>query len=86
MTVPSHKDILPLQHVSLAVRVEECLCSSKELSLEILEKETDMAVQCEPDRCGFGPLRDRLGHLEVRKENAEKRNDSSLITQLRIIF
>ncbi|XP_027862541.1 uncharacterized protein mymx isoform X6 [Xiphophorus couchianus] len=70
------------KHVSLAVRVEEGLCSSKELSLEILEKETDMAVQCEPDRCGFGPLRDRLGHLEIdyeiMKEDVKKMENQAL--------
>lgn len=59
-----------LQHASLAVRVEECLCSSKELCLDILEKETDMAVQCKPDDCDFEPLRDRLDHLEVSYEGA----------------
>uniref|UniRef100_A0A096LZY1 PH domain-containing protein n=1 Tax=Poecilia formosa TaxID=48698 RepID=A0A096LZY1_POEFO len=81
-TVPSHEDLLPLQHASLAVCVEECLCSSKELSLEILEKETDMAVQCEPDRCGFGPLQDRLGHLEsdyeIMKEDVKKMENQAL--------
>ncbi|XP_015235074.1 PREDICTED: uncharacterized protein LOC107087815 isoform X3 [Cyprinodon variegatus] len=56
------------KHASLAVRVEECLCSSKELSLDILEKETDMAVQCEPEHSGFEPLQDRLGHLEIEYE------------------
>ncbi|XP_014857794.1 PREDICTED: uncharacterized protein LOC106927023 isoform X3 [Poecilia mexicana] len=70
------------KHASLAVCVEECLCSSKELSLEILEKETDMAVQCEPDRCGFGPLRDRLGHLEsdyeIMKEDVKKMENQAL--------
>ncbi|XP_016526690.1 uncharacterized protein mymx isoform X5 [Poecilia formosa] len=70
------------KHASLAVCVEECLCSSKELSLEILEKETDMAVQCEPDRCGFGPLQDRLGHLEsdyeIMKEDVKKMENQAL--------
>ncbi|KAM4729419.1 uncharacterized protein FYW61_009998 isoform 2-T2 [Anableps anableps] len=56
------------KHASLAVHVEECLCSSKELSLEILEKETNMAVQCEPDHCGFELLQDRLGRLEIDYE------------------
>ncbi|XP_043992149.1 uncharacterized protein LOC122842399 isoform X4 [Gambusia affinis] len=70
------------KHASLAVRLEDCLCSSKKLSLEILEKETDMAVQCEPDRCGFGLLRDKLGHLEIdykiMKEDIKKMENQAL--------
>ncbi|KAF1375940.1 hypothetical protein PFLUV_G00225410 [Perca fluviatilis] len=53
------------KHASLAVHVEECLCCSKELGLDILEKETDMAIQCEPDRCGLGALQEKQGHLEI---------------------
>lgn len=56
------------QHARLAVRVEECLCCSKELGLDILGKETDMAVQCEPDRCGLEALQEKQDHLEVRAE------------------
>ena len=59
------------QHASLALRVEECLCCSKELSLDILEKETDMAVQCEPDRCGLEALQETQDHLEVRGESSQ---------------
>lgn len=58
---------LSLQHASLAVRVEKSLCSSKELSLEILEEQTDLAVQCEPDRCSLEGLQERQDHLEVRR-------------------
>lgn len=54
------------QNASLVVRVEECLCCSKELSLDILERETDMAVQCEPDRCGLEALQETQDQLEVR--------------------
>lgn len=46
--------------------MEECLCFSKDLSLDILEKETDMAIQCEPDRCGLEALQEEQDHLEVR--------------------
>lgn len=46
--------------------MEECLFRSKDLSLDILERETDMAVQCEPDRCGLETLREKRDHLEVR--------------------
>ncbi|XP_018535754.1 uncharacterized protein LOC108885782 isoform X3 [Lates calcarifer] len=56
------------KHASLAVRVEECLCYSKELSLDILERETDMAVQCEPDRCGLEALQEKQDHLEIDYE------------------
>lgn len=42
------------------------MCRCKELSLDILEKETDMAVQCEPDRCGLQALEEKRDHLEVR--------------------
>ncbi|XP_026211055.1 uncharacterized protein LOC113158924 isoform X3 [Anabas testudineus] len=55
-------------HASLAVRMEECLCRSKELGLDILEKETDMAVQCEPDRCGLEALQEKQDHLEIDYE------------------
>lgn len=57
---------VPCKHASLVVRVVESLCHSKELSLDILEKETDMAMQCEPDRCGLEALQERQDHLEVR--------------------
>ncbi|XP_028279297.1 uncharacterized protein mymx isoform X3 [Parambassis ranga] len=56
------------KHASLAVRVEECLRSSKDLSLDILEKETDMAIQCEPDRCGLEALQEKQDHLEIDSE------------------
>lgn len=56
----------PRQHARLAVCVEECLSSSKELSLDVLEKETDLAVQCEPERCGLEALRENRDRLEVR--------------------
>ncbi|KAK5623537.1 hypothetical protein CRENBAI_012568 [Crenichthys baileyi] len=75
------------KHASLTVRVEESLCSSKELSLDILEKETDMAVQCEPDHCCFEPLWDRLGHLEtdyeiIREEVKEMEDQAAHLKEL----
>ncbi|XP_047207106.1 uncharacterized protein LOC124858867 isoform X3 [Girardinichthys multiradiatus] len=75
------------KHASIAVRVEECLCNSKELSLDILEKETDMAVQCEPDHCCFEPLWDRLGHLEtdyeiIREEVKEMEDQAAHLKEL----
>ncbi|XP_044070794.1 spectrin beta chain, non-erythrocytic 1 isoform X6 [Siniperca chuatsi] len=75
------------KHASLAVRVEECLCCSKELSLDILEKETDMAVQCEPDRCGLEALQEKQDHLEIdyeiiREEVKEMENQASRLEEL----
>ncbi|XP_019115609.2 uncharacterized protein mymx isoform X2 [Larimichthys crocea] len=75
------------KHASLAVRVEECLCCSKELSLDILEKETDMAVQCEPDRCGLETLQEMQDHLEIdyeviREEVKELENQASRLEEL----
>ncbi|XP_055083243.1 uncharacterized protein LOC117382198 isoform X2 [Periophthalmus magnuspinnatus] len=57
------------KHASLAVHVEESLCRSKDLSLDILERETDMAVQCEPDRCGLDALWEEQDHLEINYED-----------------
>ncbi|XP_029306060.1 uncharacterized protein mymx [Cottoperca gobio] len=75
------------KHASLAVHVEECLCCSKELSLDILEKETDMAVQCEPDRCGLEALQEKQDHLEIdyeviREEVKEMENQTSCLEEL----
>ncbi|XP_037127055.1 uncharacterized protein LOC119134475 isoform X1 [Syngnathus acus] len=56
------------QQARLAVCLEECLCGCNELNLEILEKETDLAVQCEPDNCDFETLRERNTHLEIDYE------------------
>ncbi|XP_075933420.1 uncharacterized protein mymx [Anarhichas minor] len=75
------------KHASLVVHVEECLCRSKELGLDILEKETDMAVQCEPDRCGLEALQEKQDHLEIdyeviREEVKEMENQTSRLEEL----
>ncbi|XP_034096924.1 spectrin beta chain, non-erythrocytic 1 isoform X8 [Gymnodraco acuticeps] len=75
------------KHASLAVHVEECLSCSKELSLDILEKETDMAVQCEPDRCGLEALQERQDLLEIdyeviREEVKEMESQTSRLEEL----
>ncbi|XP_049927094.1 spectrin beta chain, non-erythrocytic 5 isoform X4 [Epinephelus moara] len=75
------------RHASLAVHMEECLCYSKELSLDILEKETDMAVQCEPDRCGLEALQEKQDHLEIdyeviREEVKEMEKQTSRLEEL----
>uniref|UniRef100_A0A672ZWJ5 PH domain-containing protein n=2 Tax=Sphaeramia orbicularis TaxID=375764 RepID=A0A672ZWJ5_9TELE len=56
------------KHAGVALRVEETLSHSKDLSLDILEKETDMAVQCKPDRCGLEGLWDQQDQLEMDYE------------------
>ncbi|XP_037322097.2 uncharacterized protein LOC119214430 isoform X1 [Pungitius pungitius] len=75
------------KHASLAVHVEECLCRSKELGLDILEKETELAVQCEPDRCGLEALQEKQDHLEIdyeviREEVREMENQTSRLEEL----
>ncbi|XP_028324482.1 uncharacterized protein mymx isoform X2 [Gouania willdenowi] len=75
------------KHASLAVRMEELLCNSKELSLDILEKETDMAVQCEPERCGLGALQEKQDHLEIdceilREEVKEMEEQASQLKKM----
>ncbi|XP_028458692.1 uncharacterized protein mymx isoform X3 [Perca flavescens] len=75
------------KHATLAVHVEECLCCSKELGLDILEKETDMAIQCEPDRCGLEALQEKQGHLEIaykviREEVKEMENQTARMEEL----
>ncbi|KAK1905427.1 Spectrin beta chain non-erythrocytic 5 [Dissostichus eleginoides] len=75
------------KHASLAVHVEECLSCGKELSLDILEKETEMAVQCEPDRCGLEALQERQDLLEIdyeviREEVKEMESQTSRLEEL----
>ncbi|XP_055358555.1 spectrin beta chain, non-erythrocytic 2 isoform X6 [Betta splendens] len=59
-------------HARLAIRIEERLCRSKELSLDVLERETDMAVRCELDRCGLEALQETQDHLEIDYEVMEE--------------
>ncbi|XP_034464212.1 uncharacterized protein LOC117775298 isoform X2 [Hippoglossus hippoglossus] len=75
------------KHAGLAVRVEECLCCGKELGLDILERETDLAIQCEPERCGLEALQERQDHLEIdyevmREEVKEMENLASRLEEL----
>ncbi|XP_053732036.1 uncharacterized protein LOC128765358 isoform X3 [Synchiropus splendidus] len=75
------------KHSRLAVCVEECLCCSKELCLDILEQETDMAIQCEPDRCGLEALEEKQGHLEaeyevIREEVGDMESQVSILNEL----
>lgn len=66
--VPSHRPV-PQQHDGLVLRLEACLCRSSELSLDLLEKETDMAVRGEPDRCGLEALQEKQDHQQVRRRH-----------------
>ncbi|XP_019726187.1 uncharacterized protein mymx isoform X3 [Hippocampus comes] len=52
----------------LSVCLEECLCCCNDLNLDVLEKETDMAVQCEPDHCDLETLQERTTQLEIGYE------------------
>uniref|UniRef100_A0A3Q1G9E3 Uncharacterized LOC110949300 n=1 Tax=Acanthochromis polyacanthus TaxID=80966 RepID=A0A3Q1G9E3_9TELE len=75
------------KHASLAVRVEERLCCSKDLGLDILEKETDMAIQCEPDHCGLEALQEKQDHLEIdyeiiREDVKEMKDQASRLKEL----
>ncbi|XP_069394663.1 uncharacterized protein [Paralichthys olivaceus] len=75
------------KHAGLVVHVEECLCCSKELGLDILERETDLAIQCEPERCGLEALQERQDHLEIdyevmREEVKEMENLASRLEEL----
>ncbi|XP_060896633.1 uncharacterized protein LOC132975828 isoform X1 [Labrus mixtus] len=75
------------KHASLVVRVEESLSCSKELSLDILERETDMAVQCDLERCGIESLQAKQNRLEVayeviREEVKEVQEQASRLEEL----
>ncbi|KAM9560035.1 uncharacterized protein ACWYII_016745 [Salvelinus alpinus] len=60
----------------LSVRVEDSLCCSRELNLDLLQREKDMAMRCEPERCGLEGLEEQQDHLEVNyavlKEEVEE--------------
>ncbi|KAK6329592.1 hypothetical protein J4Q44_G00015700 [Coregonus suidteri] len=53
------------QLAELSVRVEDCLCCSRELNLDLLQRETDMALCCEQDDSGLEGLEEQQNHLEV---------------------
>ncbi|XP_023652020.2 spectrin beta chain, non-erythrocytic 2 isoform X4 [Paramormyrops kingsleyae] len=56
------------RYSSLGVRLQQGLSRSEELSGIIQEAETDMAVKCEPHRCGLERLREQQDELEVDYE------------------
>ncbi|XP_048863767.1 uncharacterized protein LOC125738638 isoform X2 [Brienomyrus brachyistius] len=56
------------RYSSLGVRIQQGLSRSEELSGIVQEAETDMAVKCEPHRCGLHRLREQQDELEVDYE------------------
>ncbi|KAG9344321.1 hypothetical protein JZ751_010990 [Albula glossodonta] len=53
------------RHSSLTVRISQRLSRAARLSADILEAETQMAVKCEPERCGLEALQDQQDELEM---------------------
>ncbi|KAI1896953.1 hypothetical protein AGOR_G00100190 [Albula goreensis] len=52
----------------LTMRVNHSLSLSAELSMDIMDMETDMAVKCEPDRSGLQGLQEQQDEMEVEYE------------------
>ncbi|KAK7139728.1 hypothetical protein R3I94_012393 [Phoxinus phoxinus] len=63
------------RHAMVCVRVEQCVQRCAELAIDVLEMESEMAVRCEPDRCGLDVLQEYQDQLEaeygVLKEEVE---------------
>ncbi|XP_026133613.1 uncharacterized protein mymx isoform X2 [Carassius auratus] len=63
------------RHAIVSARVEQCLQRCAELAVDVLEMESEMAVRCEPDRCGLDDLQEYQDQLEaeygVLKEEVE---------------
>uniref|UniRef100_A0A8C1YFV9 PH domain-containing protein n=1 Tax=Cyprinus carpio TaxID=7962 RepID=A0A8C1YFV9_CYPCA len=63
------------RHAMVSARVEQCLQRCAELAVDVLEMESEMAVRCEPDRCGLDDLQEYQDQLEaeygVLKEEVE---------------
>uniref|UniRef100_A0A8C1QF35 PH domain-containing protein n=1 Tax=Cyprinus carpio TaxID=7962 RepID=A0A8C1QF35_CYPCA len=59
----------------VSAHVEQCLQRCAELAVDVLEIESEMAVRCEPDRCGLDDLQEYQDQLEaeyrVLKEEVE---------------
>ncbi|XP_052006595.1 uncharacterized protein LOC127660426 isoform X1 [Xyrauchen texanus] len=52
------------RHSMLSARVEQCLQRCAELAVDVLEMESEIAVRCEPDRCGLDRLQEDQDQLE----------------------
>ncbi|XP_050982916.1 spectrin beta chain, non-erythrocytic 1 isoform X4 [Labeo rohita] len=63
------------RHAMVSARVEQCLQRCAELAVDVLEMESEMAVRCEPDRCGLDDLQEYQDQMEaeygVLKEEVE---------------
>ncbi|XP_052468414.1 uncharacterized protein LOC128025875 isoform X2 [Carassius gibelio] len=63
------------RHAIVSARMEQCLQRCAELAVDVLEMESEMAVRCEPDRCGLDDLQEYQDQLEaefgVLKEEVE---------------
>ncbi|XP_043111256.1 spectrin alpha chain isoform X3 [Puntigrus tetrazona] len=53
------------RHAAVSARVEQCLQRCAELAVDVLEVESEMAVRCEPDRCGLDELQEYQDQLET---------------------
>ncbi|XP_067241726.1 uncharacterized protein [Chanodichthys erythropterus] len=53
------------RHAMVSERVEQCLQRCAELAVDVLEMESEMAVRCEPDRCGLDGLQEYQDQLEA---------------------
>nr|XP_055026003.1 spectrin beta chain, non-erythrocytic 1 isoform X5 [Misgurnus anguillicaudatus] len=56
------------RYSTFSARVEQCLQRCAELSVDVLEMESEMAVRCEPDRCGLDSLQEYQDQLEAEYE------------------
>ncbi|XP_029107275.1 uncharacterized protein mymx isoform X3 [Scleropages formosus] len=59
---------LHTRYSSLSVRINQQLSRCAALNVDILEAETDMAVKCEPHRCGLEGLWQQQDDLQVEYE------------------
>ncbi|XP_036429503.1 spectrin beta chain, erythrocytic isoform X2 [Colossoma macropomum] len=56
------------RHSTVAAQVEQCLQRCAELTVDVLEMEREMAVRCEPERCGLDGLQEQQDQLETDYE------------------
>ncbi|KAJ8285022.1 hypothetical protein COCON_G00038720 [Conger conger] len=56
------------QCASLTMRINHALSLGAELSMDVMDAETDMAVKCEPDRSGLQGLQEQQDQMEVEYE------------------
>ncbi|KAA0718307.1 hypothetical protein E1301_Tti017292 [Triplophysa tibetana] len=61
------------RHSEFSAHVERCLLCCAELAADVLEMESEMAVRCEPDRCGLDRLQETQDQLEAEYEMLRER-------------